>query len=558
MPQVLHVELVEQTPAALQLRLWRDNPNSVFTRTLALPEIEDLVAMTEEDYYAPARPCLEDVGWALFRWLDGGERWLSAQIEAVANRTDVLVLAIASSSRLAHLPWEALHDGTEFLVHAPNPPVLPVRWRSARPVAHAPANRSLRALFMAASPRDVKPVLQFEREEHLLLEATRRWPVDLRVEESGCLAELGAMLHACGDGFFDLVHLSGHASHAADGTPVFLLEDEEGRCKCASTPEIGDAVPYRPPLVFLSGCHTGQRPRAGELRSMAEQLVECGFPAVLGWGRAVDDADAIAAECELYRELAAGVPLPLALVRVHARLRRSGRYDWHLLRLCCAGDPPGALVTPPLAPGRRRHVSRPAEAEFLDPLTRRVRVAARGEFRGRRRLLQDALRLLRQPEDGRAGLLIHGPPGCGKSSVAARLCDRLRGEFQRVVLIGRLDEPAFIGAWVPELPAPARNALADPADELRFRIQAALVAGSEAGLPAPLFVLDDFEQNQPAAADGDVALAGHAAGVLGALLDAVRHTGIGAVLVTGRSPLPEPFAGFLSPAELPPLHSGGW
>ena len=54
--------------------------------------------------------------------------------------------------------------------------------------------------------------------------------------------------------------------------------------------------------------------------------------------------------------------------------------------------------------------------------------------------------------------------------------------------------------------------------ELRFRLQGILDALSDAGRPAPLFVLDDFEQNQPDAADGDLRLAPHAADVLRALL----------------------------------------
>jgi hypothetical protein len=38
MSRIVHLELVEQTSDALQLRLWRDNPNEVHTRTLALAE----------------------------------------------------------------------------------------------------------------------------------------------------------------------------------------------------------------------------------------------------------------------------------------------------------------------------------------------------------------------------------------------------------------------------------------------------------------------------------------------------------------------------------------
>jgi hypothetical protein len=555
--EILHVELVEQTSASLELRLWRDNPNEAWMRTLALAEIAGLVSMAEADYYAARSIDLQAVGRTLFRWLDGGERRLSAEIAESANRTDVLILAVSASSALAHLPWEALHDGVGFLVHAPNPPVLPVRWRRAGPPAHVPANRPLQAVFMAASPRNVQPALDFGWEEHQILSVTQRWPMDLLVEESGSLEELGVLLESHGPGYFDVLHLTGHASHGADKAPVFLLEDGEGLCARASARDLAAALRHRPPLVFLSGCRTGQRPTAGEPLSMAEQLVEHGFRAVLGWAHRVEDGGATEAARHLYGHLAAGDSLPLAVVRMHARLREAAVGDWHLLRLFCAGDPPAALVTPVRTPGRLMRGGRPAEAAFLDPVAKTLVVATRGEFVGRRRLVQDTLQRLRRPGGGRVGVLMHGPKGCGKSSVAARLCDRLRTEFQRVVLIGRVDEAALIAAWAPELPESVRSALLDSASETRFRIRSALRALADAGHPAPMFVLDGFEHNQPAGANGDFLLDPDAARTLGALLEALEYSRLGRAVVTGRYPLPDPYAGFLHPVLVPPAELGG-
>ena len=409
MSAVLHIELVEQTADALQLRFWRGNPNDVRTRTLALPEIADLVDKAETDYYSPLPAKLKDIGQRLFRWLDGGERWITAEIAAEANQAPVLVLAIAMPHRLVHLPWEVLHDGTTFLLHALNPPMLPMRWRNVAGGNQVPQNRPLQALFMASSPADVEPVLDYEHEEAIILEATERRPLDLTVEESGCLEELGKLMQDYGAGYFDVLHLTGHADHAIDSQPVFVLEDSEGRRADATALDIAKALPRpRPPLVFLSGCRTGQNPAHGEVRSLAEQLIAAGFRAVLGWGRPVRDTDATLAAQHLYQQLAAGESLPLALVRAHADLRDAGARDWHLLRLFCAGDPPAAFVTPLKAPGRKRPATRPAEWEFLDPLTKNAKVATRADFVGRRRLLQKGLRLLRQahapPVDmGRAG-----------------------------------------------------------------------------------------------------------------------------------------------------------
>ncbi len=554
MSAALHIELVEHIANAFQLRFWRDNPNDVRARTLPFTEIADLVGKAETDYYSPLPARLQEIGHRLFRWLDGGERWITTEIEAAANRAPVLVLAIAMPHRLAHLPWEVLHDGTAFLIHALNPPVLPLRWRNAAGSNQVPQNRPLQVLFMASSPEGVQPVLDYEGEEAVILEATERRPLDLTVEESGCLEELGALIQDYGAGYFDVLHLTGHADHGKDGRPVFLLEDGEGRRADATAKDIAkDLSRPRPPLVFLSGCRTGQNAAHGEVRSLAEQLIETGFRAVLGWGRPVRDSEATLAAQHLYEELAAGETLPSALIRAHTELHESGARDWHLLRLFSAGDPPGAFVTPLRTPGRKRPAMRAAESEFLDPLTKTVKVATRAGFVGRRPLLQKSLRLLRRPDAPPVGLLLHGQGGRGKSSVAARLCDRLRQDFQRVVVIGRFDETALTNAWAPELPGDAhRQALRAPG-ELRYRIEATLTVLADAGRLAPLFVLDAFEQNQPGAKQGDLQLERPAAEALLPLFEAIAHTGIGRVLVTCRYALPHSFSGYLDETDVSPL-----
>ena len=43
---------------------------------------------------------------------------------------------------------------------------------------------------MATSPEDVEPVLNYEREETTILEATERQPIELVVEESGSVLQL--------------------------------------------------------------------------------------------------------------------------------------------------------------------------------------------------------------------------------------------------------------------------------------------------------------------------------------------------------------------------------
>src|SRR3712207_1342042 len=104
---------------------------------------------------------------------------------------------------------------------------MPVRTASSRDRgARVAANRPLRVLFMASSPIEVEPVLDFEGEEAVILDAaTGR--VEVVVEESGSLAGLASVLEWFGAGYFDVLHLSGHGFIGPAG-PRFVMEDENG------------------------------------------------------------------------------------------------------------------------------------------------------------------------------------------------------------------------------------------------------------------------------------------------------------------------------------------
>jgi hypothetical protein len=155
-----------------------------------------------------------------------------------------------------------LHDGNNFLV-ARMPAVVPVRWVSSDTkklyLEGEPANRALNILFMATSPLGVEPVLDFEAEEGRILEATARQPLALVVEESGSLTELGYLIDDYGKGYFDVLHLTGHATITANGEPRFYTETETGDEYLASAVDIAKSLKSRlPQLIFLSGCRTGK------------------------------------------------------------------------------------------------------------------------------------------------------------------------------------------------------------------------------------------------------------------------------------------------------------
>ncbi|MEM8641079.1 MAG: tetratricopeptide repeat protein [Cyanobacteria bacterium P01_G01_bin.54] len=487
--QRLHLDLRPVQSNTYELRCFAENANQY--REPRRLQTRDIQAWLERaDLFHQAQLDHQVVGRVLFDWLDGEEGWLR---QALAQNPDGTVLAIAAAERLANLPWEVLHDGTDFLVNQ-LPTVVPVRWvrpenatgEMALGWAEQPDNRALNVLFMATEPEGA-PSLSFEAEEGRILTATARQPLNLTVEESGCLEELAAVIQASPEPF-DVFHLTGHAGLREEGAR-FATETATGQLYPASGRDLAQVWSGKlPRLLFVSGCHTGQSLSATP--SLAEALIQCGAGAVLGWGQSVLDRDATAAAAELYKGLAAGLTVTTALAHVYRALLAAKARDWHLLRLYVRGQLPGALVTPLRTRGRKQVRVLRSATQFLDPATQQVKVPTRESFVGRRRVLQAGLRVLLQPGDG-LGVLLHGMGGLGKSSVAARLCDRLRG-YQPIVWVGRLDAARLVRQLAEKLDdRELREMLQDPGEGLKFRLRRLF-----AQLPDDLqFILvwDDFE-----------------------------------------------------------------
>ena len=144
-----------------------------------------------------------------------------------------------------------------FLAVDPLRPVAPIRQVSSRTGATpSAANRPLRVLFMAASPIGVEPVLDFEKEEAVIL-AAASGRVEVIVEESGSLVGLAAMLDWFGPDYFDVLHLSGHGFIGPDG-PRFVMEGSDG----ARSDQSADDIQSRGTAhAYLSVCTEAHLPR---------------------------------------------------------------------------------------------------------------------------------------------------------------------------------------------------------------------------------------------------------------------------------------------------------
>jgi CHAT domain-containing protein len=521
--KILHIDLQERGSNRVEFRFFWDNPNQTRTYTRFLSEIDNLSENADTDYYTRLPKDHATTGHDLYRWLDGTERILQNELDS--HRGEKIVLAISTSKGLVHLPWELLHDGQGFLV-SKLPAIVPMRWMKTGnerllTVDNNPQDRALNVVFMASSARGVEPILDFEAEEGKILKATRGKPLSLTVEESGCIKELGELIASKDRGYFDVIHLSGHAT-IKDQKPYFITETEYGDRQDTSAEDIARELQFNlPKLLFLSGCRTGYSD-GDDILSMAEKLLENGAKTVLGWGQPVRDNEAADTAAILYEKLSQGFTLSESLAFAYQKLLGNQARDWHCLRLYVRGSIPEALVSrgqkKPLPP-----VS--VVDQFVDPETKYLRVATRETFIGRRRDLQDCLQVLKKPFDNskairKAGVFLQGFGGNGKSTLAARLCDRLP-DYTKLVWHQQIDQTSLVNTLAKKLDRPQRQILLDSNEDLDYRLRD--VFGQ---LNQPLLlILDDFEWNLecPSSSDDYILKAG-VAPLLQALVEAIQET----------------------------------
>ena len=515
--------------------------------------VDELIEVAEHAYAEDSiaqrvfgSAALRDLGEKLFSFLDGDERWLS---DVLADPRGAAV-RIAAGERLRHLPWELVVAGGSYLAVSDSAPLLPVR--AASPVATlgtvvTPGNRPLRVLFMATSPEGVEPVLSYEAEEAGILDATADTGTELVVEESGTLEGLRFTAESYGSGYFDVLHVSGHAT-IDQGQPKFLVENELGGLVLATADQIARAVDGQwPRLVFVSGCLTGGASDRGTVPSMSESLVRAGAPAVLGWALPVGDVSASAFAARLYRDLAAGHPLDRAVVAARRELYTGHSPSWHLLRVYADKSPLAPMVTPLNTAGRPRIRVRQAAEEFLDPQTQVSRVASRANFVGRRRVIQRCLRTLKRPlgSPGAAeALVLQGMGGLGKSTLASRLLERMPAH-ERVVWFGRVDLTRFrellLNIAFQSLDQQTEAAAILGRDEVDLAVRLRYLFAGPLGQVPCLFVFDDFEQGNLDERDGGYVLSPEMAHILSALLKAIREAGSPSrVIITSRYQFPVP------------------
>ncbi len=151
--------------------------SSVITREIS--QIQERCQHLSWNQPGPSR----EIGEILFTILNGD--LLRRALKEADARDERLQVVIREKDSVPDLPFELVYD-SGFLV--------PLKIHVIRHVSDYgckkevnPESRPLKVLFMACSPQNVSPVLDFEKEEETILEVTKDLPVDIDVEETGSL-----------------------------------------------------------------------------------------------------------------------------------------------------------------------------------------------------------------------------------------------------------------------------------------------------------------------------------------------------------------------------------
>lgn len=479
---------------------------------------------------------LVDCGTALYSFLDTPRGLLTARRRVVGGSWDSAVLSLATGERFAHLPWELLHDGTQFLV-AGAVPVVVVRSVARGGPARRPPTRPLRVLYMACSPVGQLPAIDYDAEHDVMMSLGRSYPLEPHVDDRGSLDGLADRLGEYEYGHFDVVHLSAHVGRSR-GQVALATEGHAGEQVDVGVEAVQDALRGSGvSVLFVSGGPTGDTSTTAEL---AARLAGAPVPVVLGWTTPPGEVAATGAVAVFYRLLAQGRTVAEAVRATCRALLDRDDSSWHALRVFVAGDLPGAVV----AAARSGNATAPARS-LPHPVAGGRDDTWRG-FVGRRRELQEAVRLLgRSADPDPVGVALCGMGGLGKTRLARQVEHRLAADYDVVRVERGLTEAALLQAIDGDAER-GLDLLDVPADlSLPDRLTLFLRRHSQRGRKLLLFELDEFEHAfEPGdggphtinLVNGRPETGADASATLAALVHAVRTCGYGPhrILMTSR------------------------
>ena len=392
-----------------------------------IAQLEKLCNAYQEMQNSNNNETLLNIGHSLFELINYSQQSVNEWLNSTGSRQLVIfsdVIPTKQQQLLLSLPWEVLAFNQRFLVDDILPFEVVRSIGSINSTLPAAPYKDLTLAFMAADP-ELNSNLNYEAEEQAIFNATKHYNnLNLIVDESGNLEQLNK--HLLDAGHCDILHLSCHGGFDSEQGFVLYMEDDHFALQAATAFDflyLKDQIS----ALFLSACHSAS---ISEKQSLMIDLVRLGIANIIGWEGSVADDDATQFSSYFYQALQKAATIPFACAFARQSLFKNKRPHWHLARSYLGFNGGHPLITPD-KPSRPKRRGKPCH-ELLDKLKKEVRVASRDTFVGRRWQTKQAINSFTKKQQ--AGVLLYGIGGTGKSSLAARILDRLEPVYKAAVI----------------------------------------------------------------------------------------------------------------------------
>jgi len=260
-----------------------------------------------------------DFGTRLFETIMAGaigDAYKAAMKKAAEHGQGLrITLSMTRTPKLAEIPWEYLHDGSDFLATSPETPIvrfLPVDL----PHRSFQVELPLRILAVTSSPAGAAPLrsgLERANLELTLKPLLDRGVVELDWLEHATLGQLNNLLRS---GTYHIVHFIGHGDFVpTNHEGALLFEDDQGQQAIVGADRLAGVVRSRESirLIVLNSCEGARGDVDDPFSSVATSLIKRGVPAVIGMQFEISDQAAVTFAKEFYTVLAEGKPVDKAV-----------------------------------------------------------------------------------------------------------------------------------------------------------------------------------------------------------------------------------------------------
>jgi len=377
---------------------------------------------------------LKNYGTKLYKYLFDGA--IAEEFRRLSN--DGFFLRLHLPPSLESLPWEYLVAEGEFIFKCRENVLIRTPTLEEEAAALETISLPVRLLVIISNPPDLPELKKLDvvREKRLIKEALKPLIDEGRLvvkwEDEASLERIHDAMLAFNP---HIIHYTGHGGFAEGG--VLLLEDDSDKSLNVSGTKLAERLANRDVrLVVLSGCQTSKTKTSDSFSSVAGALVKKGIPAVIAMQQSIRDDSANIFASRLYKALASGQPVDVAL--------GEARLSMHSPRATIENPEPHSLsdwgipVLITSAPDLNLFKLDVAAPQLVPPVPKgfsKINLPNPGNiFVGRQREQRLIARALKGG-DARC-IMILGPGGIGKSSLAARAVEQSEEHFHAVLTLG--------------------------------------------------------------------------------------------------------------------------